>query len=75
MYLCFKAGKECLEEGVFGQINDGPPRAGLRFSMHEPELGTHQAGLELLVSKVCASEHGAGRAREGSTRGQERLVG
>ena len=38
----------------------------------------HDAGqrrLVLVVSEVCAGRYGAGRAREGRTRGEERLVG
>jgi len=35
------------------------------------ELG----GLVLVVSEICARRYGAGRVREGSTRGKSRLVG
>ncbi len=31
--------------------------------------------IRLVVSKVCAGRYGAGRARAGSTRGAERLMG
>ena len=31
--------------------------------------------MVLLVSEVCAGRYGVGRAREGCTRGEERLVG
>ena len=34
-----------------------------------------KAGLVLVVSEVCARGYGAGATREGSTRGEERLVG
>jgi hypothetical protein len=34
-----------------------------------------QRGLVLVVPEVCAGRHGVGRVREGSTRGQERLLG
>jgi endonuclease YncB( thermonuclease family) len=41
---------------------------------HESQSGTRQAGLVLVVSKVCARRYGAGRAREPSARGEERVM-
>jgi hypothetical protein len=41
---------------------------------HEPQSGTREAGLGLVVSKICAGGYGAGRVREQSPRGEERVV-
>jgi hypothetical protein len=37
--------------------------------------GTREARLVLVIPEVCAWGYGAERAREGSTRGQDRGVG
>jgi hypothetical protein len=42
---------------------------------HEPESGTRQRWLVLVVSEVCAEGYRAGRVGEGSARVEERLVG
>ena len=41
----------------------------------ESQSGTRQAGLVLVVSEVCTGGYGAGRARDRSAEGEERLVG
>ena len=40
-----------------------------------PLYGQSQSGLVLVVPEVCAGGHGAGRVRNRSPRGEERLVG
>ncbi len=47
-------------------------RDPIRWYEHQ---GVRHAELVLVVLAVCARGYGAGRAREGSERGQERLVG
>ena len=49
----------------------------LRYSARwdEPQSGTRQAGLVLVGSEVYAGGYGAGRARDRSTRSQDRFVG
>jgi len=42
---------------------------------HPRQSSARQTRLVLVVSEVCAGRYGAGRTREGSTRGEERLVG
>jgi hypothetical protein len=42
---------------------------------HERQPRAGEGWLVLVVSKVCARRYGAGRVGEGSTRGEERLVG
>jgi hypothetical protein len=42
---------------------------------HESQSGTRQAGLVLVVSKICTGGYGAGRVRKQSPRGEEGRVG